>query len=102
MVPAEAALTLTVSVAVAVPQKLLTVYNIVAVPEAIPVTTPEPLTSAMPGALLLQTPPVTASVSEVVLPAHRVVVPDTVPAEGGAATDNSTTANDVPQPEASA
>ena len=50
------------------------VYPIVAVPAAMPVTTP-PATVAVPGALLLQVPPVAASVSVVVEPAHSLAVP---------------------------
>lgn len=40
-----------------------------------PVTTPDVLIDAMPGALLLQVPPVAASVSVVVEPAHSLAVP---------------------------
>ena len=45
-------------------------------PPAIPVTIPAALTVAMPVAVLLHAPPPMASLKEVVLPAHKTVVPD--------------------------
>ena len=54
----------------------------VAVPLPAAVTTPLVLTVATVVAELLHTPPVTASVSVVVVPAQIVVRPAIVPAEG--------------------
>ena len=68
-------LTVTARVTDAVP----TVYFIVAVPGKTPVTTPEVLTVATVVAWLLQLPPVVASLSEVVAPAHTVAVPVIAP-----------------------
>lgn len=57
----------------------------VAVPGSTPVTTPVvPSTEAMPGALLLHTPPVTVLDSEMVRPVHTLVDPLMVPAVGAA------------------
>lgn len=55
-------------------------------PAATPVTMPDALTVAMPDALVLHTPPLTASVKVVVVPAHIVAVPFTVPAFGAEVT----------------
>jgi hypothetical protein len=86
MVPAEgAALTVIVCVAVAVPPLPETVYEIVAEPGAIPVTTPVELTEAIPVADELQTPPVTVLESAIEDPAQTTVPPDMVPADTAAA-----------------
>ncbi len=53
------------------------VYVIIAVPVAIPVTTPELAeTPATPGTELAQTPPETADVSETVDPTHKLELPE--------------------------
>jgi hypothetical protein len=83
IVPATgAAVTVTVLVAVALGQPLApaTVYVMVAVPGAIPVTTPEEFTEAMEAAVLVQVPPVTVEVKVVVLPTQIDCVPERVPA----------------------
>ena len=51
------------------------VYIIGAVPGDTPVTTPPPLTVAIPVAPLLHVPPIVASLSVVVSPTHIVKVP---------------------------
>lgn len=66
----------------AVPQTFVTVYEMVAVPEASPETTPAEDTVAMAGEPLLQVPPVPVVVNVVVAPTHNVPVPDTAPAVG--------------------
>jgi hypothetical protein len=60
---------------VVVKQPVGNVYVIVSVPAELPVTTPEPLTVANAGLLLLHEPPVVASVNVVVKPAHTLVTP---------------------------
>ena len=83
IVPATvAAVTVTVLVAVALGQPLIpaTVYVMVAVPGAIPVTTPEEFTEAMEAAVLVQVPPLTVEVKVVVLPTQIDCVPERVPA----------------------
>jgi len=74
--------TVTTDVAATVPQLLVTVYEMVAVPGATPFKTPELLTVAMPGFMLLQTPPGAVSVSAVVLPWQNVKMPVITPAKG--------------------
>ena len=75
-------------VALAVPQLLVTVYFMVAVPAATPVTTPVPeFTVATAVLLLLQLPPlVPLLVNVVVDPAQTVEEPLIVPAFGAAFT----------------
>ena len=51
-------------------------YEIRAVPEPSPVTMPVGPTAAVKGALLLQVPPATASLREVVKPIQAVAVPN--------------------------
>jgi hypothetical protein len=51
------------------------VYVITAVPVVMPVTMPLPPTLAVPGALLLQVPPVMASLNEVVNPTQTFLLP---------------------------
>ena len=79
-------LTVTTRMAAAVPQVFVTVYDTVVVPEVMPLTTPEAFTVATAVFVLLQTPPVVASVNAVEEPAHAVVVPLIVPAPGKALT----------------
>ena len=70
----------------------------VAVPAVSPVTLPEASIVATVMSLLLQVPPVTASASVVVPPpAHTVVVPVIVPADGPEPTLTVAVARLVPQ-----
>ena len=76
-------LTVTIIVAAVAPQLLFTVYDIVAVPAAIPVTTPFVLPiAAMPVDPELHIPPVTPSLNGIVAPIHAKGVPVIVPAFG--------------------
>ena len=59
---------------------------IVAVPAAIPVTTPEAFTVAIAILLDVQAPPETVEVKVVVEPTQILCVPERVPAEGAAET----------------
>lgn len=88
IVPAVgAAVIVTAVVADAVPQLLVTVYVIVAVPADTPLTTPVALLMlAIVGELLLHVPPLVVLVSVVVAPTHAVVVPLIVPANGSGST----------------
>lgn len=80
------------------PQLFVTVYDIVAVPALIPVTTPEALIVATEVAELLQVPPVVASLSVAVAPAQIVVVPVIMAGvAGGAVTTIPRVADTVPQ-----
>src|SRR5579872_5401433 len=78
------AVTVTVVVVYRGPPQPATVYVMVHVPAATPVTTPDELTVATAGLLLLQVPPATTSNKLVVDPATVVVVPVIVPALAGA------------------
>jgi hypothetical protein len=70
------AFTVTVVVAVVVqPFALVTVYEIVVLPAATPVTTPVAFTVAVAVLAVDHTPPVVAFAKAVVAPAHTVVVP---------------------------
>ena len=70
----------------------------VVVPALTPVTTPVLVTVPTAVLVLLHTPPVAASVSEVVEPpAHTEVVPVIVPAFGSGLTVMTAVAADVPQ-----
>ena len=70
------AFTVTVAVAVVVhPFALVTVYEIVVLPAATPVTTPVALTVAVAVLAVDHTPPVVAFAKAVVAPAHTDVVP---------------------------
>ena len=71
----------------------------VAVPAAIPVTVPVLLTVATAMLLLLQVPPAAAiaSLNVVVVPAHRVVAPDMLPAFGSVLTVTTVVVTAVPQ-----
>lgn len=76
-------------------QPVLNVYVIVAVPAAIPDTTPEvELTLAVPEALLVHVPPVGDEDNVVVDPTHTVAVPDIVP--GSAFTVTTLVTKQVP------
>src|SRR5579871_6864394 len=79
------------------PQVLLTVYTMVSMPGAAPVTTP-PDTAA--AALVADhTPPVTPSVCVTELPLHTTLVPVIVPADAGVPfTVIAHTTTDAPQP----
>jgi hypothetical protein len=64
--------TVTVAVAAAVPQPLVTVYDIVVVPPERPLTTPNVLTVPTAMFVELHTPPVIPSARPIVVPAHTV------------------------------
>jgi hypothetical protein len=76
---------LTTLVATAVPQRLVTEYDIVAVPTTTPTTMPGPEIMALP---LLEdhVPPETVLVSVIPAPTHTFDGPDIVPATGGGTT----------------
>jgi hypothetical protein len=86
-----------VYVATAVPQLLVTVYNMVSIPADTPVTNPPLVTVAVP-LLALHTPPVAASVSVADVPIVTVDTPDIVPAFGIGLTVTACVAVAVPQP----
>jgi hypothetical protein len=89
MVPAlGAAVTVITKVeeALAQPPVPLTVYVIVAVPAAVPVTTPALLIGAMLEEVEVQVPPLAVEVKVVTLPIQRAEVPVMVPALGAAVT----------------
>jgi hypothetical protein len=89
MVPAlGAAVTVITKVeeALAQPPVPLTVYVIVAVPAAAPVTTPALLIGAMLEEVEVQVPPLAVEVKVVTLPTQRAEVPVMVPALGAAVT----------------
>ena len=70
----------------------------VAVPAATPVTVPVLPTVATVVAVLLQAPPVVASLNPVVAPAQTIAVPVIVPADGSGLTVTTLVAAVVPQP----
>ncbi len=76
-------LTVTTVVIVALPQLPLTEYDMVAVPDAMPVTIPVDATVAIPVADELHAPLLVASVKLVVVPMHIVPTPVIVPAPVG-------------------
>jgi hypothetical protein len=76
------AFTVIVCVAVAVPHTVVTAYDIVAVPAAMPLTTPEVPVVATATSDDDHTPPVVPSVSVMSLPVHTAVGPVIVPAAG--------------------
>ena len=90
-------LTVTTRVAAAVPQLLVTEYDIVAVPVDTPVTRPVASTAALAGVDEVHTPPLTALLNKVVAPTHTVAVPVTVPALGSRLTVTTLVAEAVPQ-----
>ena len=98
IVPAEEGLTVTTMVAATIPQVFVTVYDMVVVPAARPLTTPEVFTVATRVLVLLHTPPVVASVNVVDKPAITVAVPLIVPAAGEGLTVITWVATAVPQP----
>jgi hypothetical protein len=80
--PAEgAALTVILRVAVTAPQLPVTVYDIVAVPAATPVATPDALMVATHAGEALQVPPITEEANGVDAPAHTALLPVIVPAD---------------------
>ena len=98
IVPAVAdVLTFTVMEVVAVPQLLVTAYDITEVPEVLPRTTPEPLTVATVGLPLVQLPPETVGVMVVKLPGQTMVLPDNDPAFGNGLTANTLVTVSAPQ-----
>ena len=90
-------LTVTTFVAAAAPQLLVTVYDIVVVPAAMPLTTPPVDTVPAAVFVLLHTPPPVASESVIVAPAHTADAPDMVPADAAAFTVTIADENSVPQ-----
>ena len=90
-------LTVIVLVAVALPQMLVTVYEIIAVPAATPVVIPVEPTVAIPVALELHTPPVVELLSVMVEPAQTADAPVIVPAVGAVITLTDLVATPIPQ-----
>ena len=90
-------LTVTTAVAAAVPQLLVTVYDIVVVPGATPVTIPVAPTVATAGVTALHTPPPAALVNAVVAVGQTISVPVILPALGDGSTVTTTVAAAVPQ-----
>jgi hypothetical protein len=78
--------TVTFAVAKALPQLLITVYAIVAVPGAMPLTMPPAETVAIVVVVLLNVPPVGVDDSVTLLPAHTSDGPVIVPATGSGVT----------------
>ena len=98
MVPAAGrAFTVTTLTALAVPQLFVTVYDILAVPWAIPATTPIVFMVAMPVDPELHTPPSTASVSVDTDPGQIFALPAIVPAAGSGFTVTTMVERAVPQ-----
>ena len=93
------AFTATLTEVVAVPQPVVTVYDMFAEPVVTPVTTP-PLTVATAELLLLHVPPLAASDNVTAAATHVCVVPDIVPAFGTGltATDDEVAAVVLVQP----
>ena len=85
----------TVLVAMAVPQTLVTVYLIVSIPAVTPVTTPA-VTKAF-ALLALQVPPGAKSVNVMVLPVQTVPGPEMLPSSGNGFTVTAFVAVVVPQ-----
>lgn len=88
---------MTLVVAVADPHKLVTVYDMVAVPNAIPKTIPVPETVAIEVDALFQDPPGADPDRTVVYPRHKVLLPEMVPAAGSGFTVTGNVAAAVPQ-----
>jgi hypothetical protein len=87
MMPAVSAGNMVTSmVSLAVPQLLVTVYDITAVPAVTPVTMPLVLTDALAALLLLHVPPVAVLPRAVVKPMQVVGIPVMVPALGNGLT----------------
>lgn len=91
------ALTVTIAVAAAVPQLLVTTYDMVVVPSDTPATSPDVLIVAIPVALLLQVPPEMPSLSKLVEVGHTISVPVIAPAFGSGFTVITCVAAAVPQ-----
>jgi hypothetical protein len=81
-----------------VPQLLMLVYDMMALPTASEVTTPLSLTVAIVVSLLLHTPPLPVVARVVTVPAQMVVVPRMMPASAVLFTVNATVLTAVPQP----
>jgi hypothetical protein len=64
------------------PQEVITAYDMVTTPAAIPVTFPEASTVAIPSSLLLHVPPETVLASGILSPVHTLDEPVNVPAVG--------------------
>ena len=79
------------------PQLPVTVYLIVSVPGAAPVTRPPEVTVATAVFVLLHTPPVAVSVKVAVAAGVSTGVPDIVPGDGAALTAMPRTAAAMPQ-----
>jgi hypothetical protein len=90
-------LTVIGDIAIAVPQELVTVYDIVSVPALSPVTMPPAPTVVIAVLLLLQAPPPAASVSVVFAPLHIAAAPLILPAFGLAFTLKETFVFVLPQ-----
>jgi hypothetical protein len=83
IVPAlGATFTVITFVAVALPQLVVTLYDIVAVPGIIPVTTPAVLIDATPEADELHVPPLAVLLNAIAEPAQTTELPVIVPATG--------------------
>ena len=91
------ALTVTTWVAAAVPQLLVTVYDIVVLPEEMPLTLPAASTVPTEDVTLLHAPPAAALVKAVLAPAQTTGVPVMVPALGNVLTVTTRIAAAVPQ-----
>ena len=90
--------TVTIAVAAAVPQLLITVYEIIEVQVVAPVTRPDvELTVATPLLTLLQVPNPTPSLSNVAVAGHILSEPVITPAFGVGLTVTTTLATAVPQ-----
>ena len=79
------------------PQLLVIAYEILAEPEAIPVTFPLVLTVAIDELLLVQVPPVTVEVKAVDEETQTEDAPLNVPASGSGLTVTGSVAKSVPQ-----
>ena len=87
-----------VAIAFGQPPEPLTVYVIVAVPAAMPVTTPVAETVAIVPSDVVQVPPETVDVNVVFEPKQIACVPDNVPATAGAVTVTVLVADTFGQP----
>ena len=98
MLPATGSgLTVTATEDAAVPQLLVTAYDMVAVPAAIPLTTPKGFTVAILVAVELHTPLIVTSESDIVEPAQTALAPVMAPATGSGLTVTTTENAAVPQ-----
>jgi hypothetical protein len=79
-------LTVTTRVAISVPHTFTTVYDMTTVPALVPVTTPVLPTLAIAVLLLVHVPPAEVLFSVIVEPAHTVVSPEIIPANGSGLT----------------